>query len=119
MFPTGNFLSFHSQEHIVVILTSDTEISTGGFNGTSNLIAGTGLQEQAKILAICSRKVLESTQIYSRYKKNTLAYADAPNGFIDKNPFNKLQTGLNLFKCLILNVCMPGSNVHHLSDTAC
>lgn len=51
--------------------------------------------------------------------KDTLVYADARNDFTDPNPFNKLKTGLNLFKCLILNVRMPGSNVYHLSDTAC
>lgn len=51
--------------------------------------------------------------------KDTSAYADAQNGFTDLNPFNKLKTGLNLFRCLILNVRMPGSNVYHLSDTAC
>lgn len=82
------------------------------------LIAGTGLKEKARPLPSAARRYLNQTESVQD-AKDTLAYAEARNGFIDPNPFNKRKTGLNLFKCLILNVRMPGSNVYHLSDTAC
>lgn len=65
-----------------------------------------------------ARRCLNQTES-AQDAKDTLAHADARNGFINLHPFNKLETGLNLFKCLILSVRMPGSNVYHLSDTAC
>lgn len=82
------------------------------------LIAGTGLKESVCHLPSVAGRGLNQTKSVQD-AKDTSAYADARNGFIDPNPFNKLKTGLNLFKCLILNVRMPGSNVYHLSDTAC